>query len=230
MPRSESPPEPTGLDAPDTTAAYADPDPEWWRAPATGTPEWAATAEPGPDGPGVPEQSRGPEDSTGAMPPGIEGVIAAHEIGAQIGDAISSHLPGHQPTPRRLDLSWLLLKYNIPGILLALLVTWGGRSGVDRVAAMVAEDGVFAPLGVVLLVVLVGAVLVALPIGSWLGAALGHLVSAVAVGLVRLVTRGWTTRYIGYVLRLAVAVAAWSVIIAVGRVIWRAIVHFLTGA
>ncbi|MEV5205141.1 hypothetical protein [Streptomyces sp. NPDC053720] len=219
--------EPAGPDAP---AADADPDPgsEWWRAPATGVPEWAA--EPGPEGPDVSEQGRGPEDGTGAVPPGFEGVIAAHEIGAQIGEAISSHLPGHQPTSRRLDLSWLLLKYNIPGILLALLVTWGGRSSVDRMAAMVAEDGVFAPLGVVLLVVLVGAALMVLPIGSSLGAALGHLVAAVAVGLVRLVQRAWVTRYVGYVLRLAVAVAAWSVIIAVGRVIWRAAVHFLTGA
>ncbi|MFJ7258242.1 hypothetical protein ACIQWV_38390 [Streptomyces sp. NPDC098085] len=178
----------------------------------------------------MPEQRRGPEDGTEAVPPGIEGVIAAHEIGAQIGEAISSHLPGRQPLPRKLDLSWLLLRYNVPGILLALLVTWGGRSSADRVAAMVDEDGLLAPVGAALLVVLVGMALMILPIGSWLGAALGHLVSAVAVGFVRVVQRGWSTPYIGYVLRLAVAVAAWSIVIAVGRVIWRAAVHFLTGA
>ncbi|MFF8423352.1 hypothetical protein [Streptomyces sp. NPDC015680] len=233
-PRTEQPPpEVTKTDAPDAPAADTDPDPgpEWWRAPATGVPDWAADDESTPpgDGPGVPQQGGWAGDDA-ASPPGIEGVIAAHEIGAQIGEAISSHLPGHQAPSRKLDLRWLLLKYNVPGILLALLVTWGGRSGVDRMAAMVAEDGIFAPLGVVLLVVLAGAALMVLPIGSSLGAALGHLVSAVAVGLVRLVKRAWTTRYIGYVLRLAVAVAAWSVIIAVGRVIWRWAVHFLTGA
>ncbi|MFG2631053.1 hypothetical protein [Streptomyces sp. NPDC048473] len=233
-PRSEPspPPEPTGLDAPTAPATDDDPNPgsEWWRAPATGVPEWAA-ADPGADGdgPGVPEQGRWPTDDAGAVP-GIEGIVAAHEIGAQIGEAISSHLPGHQAPSRRLDLSWLLLRYNIPGVLLALLVTWGGRSSVDRMTTTVAEDGVFAPAGAVLLVVLVGLALMVLPVGSWLGAALGHLVSAVAVGLVRLAQRAWSTPYIGYVLRLAVAVAAWSVIIAVGRVAWRAAVHFLTGA
>ncbi|MEU9568163.1 hypothetical protein AB0D16_40400 [Streptomyces sp. NPDC048161] len=228
-PRAEQPPD-TGPDAP---AAGTDPDPgsEWWRAPATGVPDWAATADPeGPDAPELPEQRRGPEDTAGAVPPGIEGVIAAHEIGAQIGEAISSSLPGHQSQPRRLDLSWMLLRYNIPGALLALLVTWGGRSSVDRVAAMVDRDGLLAPAGVVLLVVLVGAALMVLPIGSWLGAALGHLVSAVAVGLVRLVQRGWSTRYVGYVLRLAAAVVAWSIVIAAGRIVGRAVIHFLTGA
>ncbi|MEU9568201.1 hypothetical protein AB0D16_40600 [Streptomyces sp. NPDC048161] len=234
-PRAEQPPD-TGPDSPDAPAAGTDPDPgsEWWRAPATGVPDWAMTPSmpdpEGPDAPELPEQRRGPEDGTGAAPPGIEGVMAAHEIGAQIGEAISSSLPGHQSQPRRLDLSWMLLKYNIPGALLALLVTWGGRSSVDRVAAMVDRDGLLAPAGVVLLVVLVGAALMVLPIGSWLGAALGHLVSAVAVGLVRLVQRGWSTRYVGYVLRLAVAVAVWSIAIVIGRVIGRAVIHFLTGA
>lgn len=204
--------------------------------PATGTPSWAAKTgsedaeDPDPGAPGVPEQSRGPGDAAEAVPPGVEGVMAAHEIGVQIGEAISSSLPGHQSQPRRLDLGWMLLRYNIPGVLLAVLVTWGGRSSVDRVAAMVDRDGLLAPAGVVLLVVLVGAALMVLPIGSWLGAALGHLVSAVAVGLVRLVQRGWSTRYVGYVLRLAVAVAVWSIAIVIGRVIGRAVIHFLTGA
>ncbi|MGW7711586.1 hypothetical protein [Streptomyces sp. NPDC054771] len=231
-PRAEQPPPDTEPDAP---AAGTDPDPgsEWWRAPATGVPDWAATAEPDPEDPDVPalpEQRHGPEDNTEAVPPGIEGVMAAHEIGAQIGEAISSSLPGHQSQPHKLDLSWLLLKYNIPGALLALLVTWGGRSSVDRVAAMVDRDGLLAPAGAVLLVVLVGAALMVLPIGSWLGSALGHLVSAVAVGLVRLVQRGWTTRYVGYLLRLAVAVVVWSIVIVTVRVVGRAVIRFLTGA
>ncbi|MFD5064509.1 hypothetical protein [Streptomyces sp. NPDC058394] len=236
-PRSEPslPPESTGLDAPGIPPAAAEPDPEWWRAPATGVPEWAVDADsappPGAGVPGVPEQGHWPgADSDAGAVHGMEGIVAAHEIGAQIGEAISSHLPGAQEQSRKLDLRWLLLKYNVPGVLLSLLVTWGGRSSVDRVAASVSEDGIFAPVGVVLCFVLVGLVLMVLPIGSWLGAALGHMVSAVAVGLVRLSKRAWTTPYIGYLMRLAVAVVVWSFVIAVVRVIWRAAVHFLTGA
>ncbi|MEV6426015.1 hypothetical protein [Streptomyces sp. NPDC051662] len=225
-PRSE-PPLP-----PESSDGEPDPDTDWWRAPATGEPQWAVNADstsPGAEVPGVPEQGHWRGDDAGTVH-GMEGIVAAHEIGAQIGDAISSHLPGAQEQSRKLDLRWLLLRYNVPGILLALLVTWRGRSSVDRMVATVSEDGVFAPVGVLLMFVLVGAVLMFLPIGSWLGSALGHLVSAVAVGLVRLSTRAWSTPYIGYLMRLAVAVVVWSFIIAVVRVIWRVAVHFLTGA
>ncbi|MFB7957856.1 hypothetical protein [Streptomyces sp. NPDC056045] len=228
-PRTEPPPPgPAGLDGPDP-AVDTDPEP-WWRAPATDVPEWAAAAdEPAPDeAPGVPGQV--PWPGSDADPAGMEGIVAAHEIGAQIGEAISAHLPGPQVPSKKLDLRWLRLKYNIPGLALAVLVTWSGRSGMDRMTAVVAEDGIFAPLGALLLVVLVGLAVMVLPVGSWLGAALGHLVSAVTVGLVRLVRRAWTTPYVGYVLRVVVAVVVWSFVLAVGRVVWRSAVHFLTGA
>ncbi|MFF9594230.1 hypothetical protein ACF1FX_34495 [Streptomyces sp. NPDC014646] len=229
MPRPDDPPL-RSPDLPDDSVGSppaTGPDPEWWRADPADTDALDPTgighpAPPGPDGP-VPGPSAGHAS-------GMEGIVAAHEIGAQIGEAISSHLPGAQPPSHRLDLRWMRLKYNVPGLALALLVTWGGRSSVDRMTAMVSEDGLLAPVGAVLLVVLVGLALMVLPIGSWLASALGHLVSAVAVGLVRLVKRAWTTPYVGYVLRLLIAVAAWSFAIAVGRVIWRGTVHFLTGA
>ncbi|MFD7868127.1 hypothetical protein [Streptomyces sp. NPDC059783] len=224
-PRPEPAPEPEVVAEPPEAGAPKPPETQWWQNPAQpgGVPDWAAGLD-RPDGEG-----EHPFDAE-PPPPGFEGVLAAHEIGAQISEAIASHLPGGQEPSRRLDLSWLLLRYNVPGILLAALVTWRGRSSMDRAADMVARDGIFAPVGVVLLVVLLCAVLMVLPVGSALGEALGHLVTAVAQGLVRLVRRAWVTRYIGYVLRLAVAVAAWSVILAVGRVAWRAAVHFLTGA
>lgn len=216
---------------PDDLSAAA-PDPEWWRAPPSGVSEWAAAdtgTAPSSTGPGMPDPGRWPGAEV-EVGHGMEGVVAAHEIGAQIGDAISSHLPAPQGQARKLDLRWLLLRYNVPGVLLALLVTWRGQSSVDRMAAVVSRDGVFAPLGIVLVVVLLGLVLMVLPVGSALGAALGHLVSAAVTGVVQLVRRAWAVRYIGYLLRLAVAVVVWSVVIAVGRVIWRAAVHFLTGA
>jgi hypothetical protein len=88
---------------------------------------------------------------------------------------------------------------------------------------------VFAPLGWVLLPGLVLAVLVALPFGGVLGAAAGALVSAAARGVVALVRRAWALPVAGYVLRLAVAVAAWSFSIAAGRLAGRAVISWLTG-
>ncbi|MCD9145482.1 hypothetical protein [Streptomyces albireticuli] len=163
---------------------------------------------------------------------GSEGVAAAHEIGAYIGEAISARLPDpHAAAARRgLDIRWMRLKYNVPAILFALLVTWGGRSTVDRMTASVAEGGVFAPLGWVLMAGLVLGALVLLPIGSWLGTALAGLFASVLHGMVRLFGRAWKTPYIGYLLRLLVAVAVWSFLIAAGRLMGRAVIHFLTGA
>ncbi|MFI1184527.1 hypothetical protein ACH4UT_34030 [Streptomyces sp. NPDC020799] len=163
---------------------------------------------------------------------GSEGVAAAHEIGAHIGEAISAHLPDpHASAAKRgLDIRWMRLKYNVPAIVLALLVTWGGQSAVDRMSASVAADGVFAPLGWVLLAGLLLLVLRMLPIGSWLGATLANLFTGIVNGLVRLFGRAWKTPFTGYVLRLAVAVAAWSFVIAVGRLIGRAVIRFVTGA
>ncbi|MET9415359.1 hypothetical protein ABZY03_14480 [Streptomyces klenkii] len=162
---------------------------------------------------------------------GSEGIAAAHEIGAHIGEAISAHLPDpHAAAAKRgLDIRWMRLKYNVPAMVFALLVTWGGQSAVDRMSASIAKNGVFAPIGWVLMAGLLLLVLLVLPIGSWLGAAFANLIASILHGLVRLFGRAWKTPYIGYVLRLAVAVAVWSFVIAIGRLIARAVIHFLTG-
>jgi hypothetical protein len=159
---------------------------------------------------------------------GQDAIQAAADIGAQIGAAVAAHLPdpyaaGQQ---RGLDLRWLRLGLNVPALALALLVTWGGQSPADRMFQYAAREGVFAPLGWVLLPVLVLAVLVALPFGGVLGAVIGGLVR----GAVALVRRAWAVPVAGYVLRLAVAVAAWSFVIAAGRLTGRAAIHLLTGA
>ncbi|WP_147472722.1 hypothetical protein [Streptomyces triticirhizae] len=162
---------------------------------------------------------------------GQEGLRAA-EIGAEIGEAISSRLPDpHAMASRRgLDIRWMRLKYNVPGILLATLVTWRGQSATARMADQVAENGVFAPLGWVLMGALVLGVFMLLPIGSWLGSALAHVVTWIVQGTVAVIGRGWRTPYIGYVLRLVVAVAAWSFVFAVLLVMGRETIRWLTGA
>lgn len=204
--RAEAPgPAPSG---PDTAAEPSEPA-EWWRS-SDVREEWRDTW----------------------ATHGQEGIAAAHEIGAHIGEAISAHLPDpHAAAARRgLDIRWLRLKYNVPAVAFALLVTWRGQSAVDRMSASVTEDGIFAPLGWVLLFALALGVFLLLPIGSWLGSALAGLVTAVVHGLVRLFGRAWKTPYIGYLLRLAVAVAAWSFVIAVARLVGRGAVRLLTGA
>jgi hypothetical protein len=245
MPRPEARPDPDpGLD----------PEDEWWRGSAPGPEIPAPRAEPAPgpagddpaDGAGSPARQAddgGPgqewwrgsdvrEEWRDAWTThGQDGIAAATEIGSYIGDAIASRLPDpYALADRRLDLRWLRLKYNVPAVLIALLVTWGGRSGVDAMTDMIAEGGLFAPVGFVLAFVLLGLILMVLPIGSALGAALSHLVAWLVHGLVGLVGRAWSTPYVGYLLRLAVAVAIWSFVLAAGRVLWRGTVHVLTGA
>lgn len=252
MPRPEARPNPDpGLDPEPVPAAPAD---EWWRGSAPGPEIPAPRAEPAPgsagddpaDGAGSPARQAdegGPgqewwrgsdvrEEWRGAWTThGQDGIAAATEIGSYIGDAIASRLPDpYAPADRRLDLRWLRLKYNVPAVLIALLVTWGGRSGVDAMTDTIAEGGLFAPVGFVLAFVLLGLILMVLPIGSALGAALSHLVAWLVHGLVGLVGRAWSTPYVGYLLRLAVAVAIWSFVLAAGRVLWRGTVHVLTGA
>lgn len=136
--------------------------PEWWRAPANpdqeepGLPGNAPDVQKGPDPAGAGD---GADDTGGGWPgvreewrhtwehEGRDGVAAAYEIGAHIGEAISERLPdAHAAAERRgLDLRWLHLKINAPAIALALLVTWGGRSATDRMTASVAEGGLLAP-------------------------------------------------------------------------------------
>ncbi|GHB31210.1 hypothetical protein [Streptomyces chryseus] len=205
-PRPANPPSPEPTDAADDPAAN-----DWWRYPDVRQEwqdAWANEAQ--------------------------EAREAAWEIGAQIGEAVAAHLPapaGPPPTPaeqgwRGLDLRWMGLKYNIPGALLALLVTWRGQSGVDAMTRSVTEDGIFAPLGWLLLVFLVGLAVMVLPIGQ----VFANLVASIFRGLTNLIVRAWQAPYIGYLLRLLVAVAAWSFVIAVVRVGGRAAIHWMTGA
>ncbi|MEV7835377.1 hypothetical protein AB0P12_32855 [Streptomyces subrutilus] len=199
------PPEPAD---PAEAAAEAVPAEDWWRY-SDVRQEWADTW----------------------ASEGQEARDAAWEIGAQIGEAVAAHLPAPDLPPaeagwRGLDLSWLGLKYNVPGIALALLVTWRGTSAVDRMTAAVSEDGVLAPVGWLLLLFLVGLAVMVLPIGQLLADVVARIVQGLAV----LTVRTWRAPYIGYVLRLLVAVAAWAFIIAVLRVGGRAAINLLTGA
>lgn len=220
---------------------------EWWResAPAPAAPD----SRPKDDdvdqdvdqaqgeGDGAPEREwwRGPDVRAELQDAwtehGQEGLLAAHEIGAQIGEAISAHLPNPYAAAQRrgLDLRWLRLGLNIPALVLSLLVTWGGQSIEGRMTHYVETEGVLAPLGWVLLPVLLLLIVRVLPFGSALGSSVGGLVSWAAHGLLTGVRRAWGTPYIGYVLRLIVAVAAWSFAIAVARLLGHIVINWLTG-
>lgn len=160
-----------------------------------------------------------------------EGVQAAYEIGGQIGEAVASRLPDRYAAAeqRGLDLRWLRLGVNVPALVCSLLVTWGGRSAEDRMADSMFSEGLLAPVGWVLLPVLVLAVLLALPFGAALGAVVGDLVSMAARTVIVLLRRAWGTPYVGYMLRLIVAVAAWSFVIAAARLMGRSVINWLTG-
>lgn len=228
---------------------------EWWRKPAPPpAPPAAPPRIPGPRTDPPPNAGDPPGGSPQPPPPpadgtqdsgwfdGVrsqwqsdqDGMAAASAVGAQIGEAISSHLGGAQasppPTPRKLDLRWLLLKYNIPGILLALLVTWRGHTGTGGMADFIHRDGLFAPLGAVVFVVLLIGILMVLPVGAFLGEAVSHLIAWLTTGFARLIARAWSTRYTGYVLRVGVAVVVWSFVLAVGEIAGRGLIHVLTGA
>jgi hypothetical protein len=234
LPPEQPPPEGGDAQAPQS------PPVEWWRSspPAQALPGQAGSLPPdrageadddagdAGRGPGVREEWRQTWETDGR-----DGIAAAHEIGAYIGDAVASRLPDpHAAAQRRgLDIRWLRLKYNVPGIALAVLVTWGGRSATDRMISSVGEGGILAPLGWVLLAALLLGVLMVIPIGSALGAAVGHLVTSLVHGLVSVFGRAWSTPYIGYLLRVLLAVAAWSFVFAVLVHAGRGILHLLTG-
>ncbi|MFC9916332.1 hypothetical protein [Streptomyces sp. NPDC127197] len=244
-PRKE-PERPESVEPPDDAPELGT---EWWRSPPPEEPPGPSTPSSGPDGP--PDAGGPAAGDQGSQEPefwrwnqvrdewrdtwsahGSEGIEAAHAIGAHIGEAISAHLPNPNAAAekRGLDIRWLRLKYNVPALLLALLVTWGGQSSVDRMTASVTEDGIFAPLGWILMFALVLGLLMLMPIGSWLGAAFSNLINLLIHGAVRVFGGAWKMPVIGYLMRLALAVAIWSFIVAVARVTWRGIVHFLTGA
>jgi len=196
-------------------------------------PPLAAGTDPGPDGDGasgeewwrtadVRDELREAWDTHGQ-----DAMTAAAEIGAQIGAAVAAHLPDPYAAGQRhgLDLRWLRLGVTVPGLVLALLVTWGGRSPVDRMTGYAAREGLWAPLGWVLLPGLVLAVLMALPVGGVLGAVAGGL----ARGVVALLRRAWAVPVAGYLLRLVVAVAGWAFVFSAARLVGRSAIHVLTG-
>ncbi|KAK1176692.1 hypothetical protein B7755_052100 [Streptomyces sp. NBS 14/10] len=160
----------------------------------------------------------------------------AHEIGQEIGVTIGETMAAHLPNPqaaaqrRGLDIRWMRLKYNIPGILIATLVTWGDNSLAEAMARSLAEGGPLALLGWPLMAFLVLGLVMVTPLGGALGGVLMEAIRAVLQGLGRLIGRFWRVQYTGYLLRLIVAVVAWSVAIALLRLIGRAVILFLTGA
>lgn len=180
----------------------------------------------------LPDARQDPQDSWSGE--GQEAQETAWAIGAQIGEAVAAHLPappGPPPTPaeqgwRGLDLAWLGLKYNVPAVFFALLATWRGQSAVDGMTRSVTEDGIFAPLGWVLLIGLFVLAVMVLPFGHFLA----ELFASLFRGLTHLIVRAWTARYFGYLLRLLVAIAAWSFVIALLRVGGRAALNWMTGA
>ncbi|MEW1724321.1 hypothetical protein [Streptomyces sp. NPDC093109] len=161
---------------------------------------------------------------------GQEGLAAAHELGASIGEAVAAHLPNpHTEAEKRgLDIRWMRLKYNVPGFILALLASWRGSApaGLPR---SLAENGPVALLGWILLPALAVGLFMLTPVGGPLGSVLADLVRTVLRGLGVLVARAWNTAFTGYLLRLVVAVAVWGVIIVVARLVGRLAVNWLTG-
>ncbi|MEV5904947.1 hypothetical protein, partial [Streptomyces sp. NPDC052127] len=162
---------------------------------------------------------------------GMEGVAAAHEIGAHIGDAIAAHLPDpHAAAARRgLDIRWMRLKYNVPALVLSGLATWRGRSPAERMVRYVGENGALAPVGWLVMAALVVGCLMLTPIGSALGSALAGLISQLISGAVRSVQRAWSAPVIGYVLKVIVATIVWSFLIALAVLAGRSAIRFLTG-
>ncbi|TGA85746.1 hypothetical protein E4099_30750 [Streptomyces palmae] len=187
-----------------------------------------------PGDPGAPD-AMAPEAAPAgpdAYSPMSEGVQIAHEVAVTIGEAVVSHLPDvHGAAAQRgLDIRWMRLKINIPGFVLGLMVVWSGNSLISAMAQTVKESGPFGLLGWLLVpAVMVGLVMVT-PVGGSLGRALIAALQPILGGIGRLLARGWHVRGVGYVLRVAVAMAVWSLTIAILAVVGRALIHLLTGA
>ena len=242
-------PEPARQPPPKPPGSPPDPSREWWRA-ASDAPDSELGQEPAgariPPRPASPPRPVGPaaEDGPDGDEPstrdevretwrehGQDAVEAAHEIGAYIGDAIAAHLPDPQAAAQRrgLDIRWMHLRINIPAIVITLLGVWRGDSLADHTFRLIHRDGLLAPFGVILLFGLLILILATLPIGGPLLSAVSHLITWLTTGIVRGVRQGWNLPYIGYLLRLVLAVACWSCVIAVIILAGRGIIHILTG-
>ncbi|MEU2076591.1 hypothetical protein [Streptomyces sp. NPDC013489] len=224
------------------------PDPDWWRTiPAT-----PPGAPPRPDAPPAPVSGAG-ESGGGDPGPGrdwwngdavreelrdtwathgSEGIQAATEIGAYIGDAIASHLPNpHAVAERRgLDIRWLRLKYNVPAVLISLLVTWRGQTSTGHLSHAIASGGIFGLVGAAMAFVLPLLFLAVLPIRTVAVAILGTLSAWILRGLTKVFGWAWKTPGAGYLLRLALAVAIWSTALLVLQSVGRGLIRILTGA
>src|SRR4051812_39548694 len=179
--------------APDPDAAGHEPEPDWWRVSAPLPPE-GPPAEPEPESPEKPAFKPAPDWSADAGPApdptdservtgvrdewadtwathGQDGLQAAHEIAVTIGEAVVSHLPNPEAAAERrgLDIRWLRLKFNLPGIVLALLMSGGSNSLSERLARTLATDGPFGLLGYLLLPLIVLGLFMVTPIGGPLG-------------------------------------------------------------
>jgi hypothetical protein len=246
------PPRPPDVPSPRSETPAAEPaeGTEWWRSPPPPPPRPDSDPPGGEASPPAPDAS-GAEDG----PPADEGrrwhwdqvrgewreawdthgqeaIQAAHEIGVTIGETVVAHMPNpHAAAEQRgLDIRWLRLAINVPAIALALLVTWGGDSPAEHMARSIARDGPFALFGWLLIPALALGLFVLTPVGGVLGEALVGVLRSVLYGIGRLIVRAWRVRFTGYLLRLVVAVAAWSVAIALARLMGRAVIHVLTGA
>ncbi|MEU4352809.1 hypothetical protein [Streptomyces sp. NPDC023838] len=237
VPDGTPPPVPDTADPP----VKAETGPEWWRVPPPQDPP-APENPPAPgedpafkDAPAWGEQEAGPgpadDDAWPVAVHGSAGLEAAHEIAVTIGEAVVSHLPNVPAAAeqRGLDLRWLHLKVNVPAVLVALGVTWGGSSFSDAVAHTAATDGPLGLLGWVLLPALAIGFLMVAPIGGVFGRVVVDVIRNVLYGVGALVSRAWSTAYTGYLLRLAAAIVGWAVVFAVVRVIGRAVIRWLTG-
>lgn len=163
---------------------------------------------------------------------GSEGIQAATEIGAYIGDAIASHLPNpHAAAERRgLDIRWLRLKYNVPAVLISLLVTWRGQTSTGHLGQAIATGGIFGLIGWLMAFTIPLLFLAVLPIRTVAVTILGTLSTWVLRGLTTVFGWAWKTPGAGYLLRLAIAVAIWSTALLILQAVGRGLIHILTGA
>ena len=163
---------------------------------------------------------------------GSEALDAAHEVAVTMAEAVVNHLPNPEAAAQRhgLDIRWLRLKYNVPAVFFASLVTWGGSSLSDGVVHTLSHDGPFGLLGWVLMPLLLLGVLMVTPVGGPVGKLFFDILRRVLSGLGRLVARAWSVTLTGYLLRLVAATSVWAVVLGIARLIGRVAINWLTGA
>ncbi|MFM9681635.1 hypothetical protein [Streptomyces brasiliscabiei] len=230
------------------------PEPEWWRASAAPPPQMPQRPAMPPAQPAnwAVEAGRGAESGDGGEAQGreswrwddvrdewrdtwsthgSEGIEAAHAIGAHIGEAVAAHLPNpHAAAERRgLDIRWMRLKYNVPAILISLLVTWRGETATGHLGESIATGGIFGLLGWVMALTIPLLLVAVLPIRTVAVTILGAVSGWVLHGLTWVFGWVWKTPGVGYLLRLVVAVAIWSTVFLILLAFGRGLIRFFTG-